>query len=98
MAGEKPRKVTEAQLRSIRTDRAYRAVFGQEGHRSEAQQLVWEDMEARSYFRSPVHSPGKLPDVNQGLLNEGKRRFHLGTIGRIEKPAVIEVPEPKTQN
>ena len=97
MAGEKPKKVTEATLKSVRTDRAYRAVFGQEGHRSEAQKLVWEDMEKRGFFLVPVHSPQKPPDVNLGLINEGKRRFHLGTIGKVESPALLTVPEQANQ-
>lgn len=94
MPSEKPTKQTEAQLRERRVERAYKSVFGVEGNRTTAQELVWEDMERRSRIFLPVHAPQGPVDVNLGLINEGKRRFHLGTLSRIKAPAVIEIPNP----
>lgn len=99
MAKGDPRKITDAQAREIRINRAYKAVFGREGYRSEAQQLVWEDMQDRGYFLKPVNfpRPGSVLDPIEGQINEGKRRHFLGTLARMNAPDIHELPEPQNQ-
>lgn len=97
-AAKPKKKLTELQRQKLRLARAYKAVLGSEENRSTNQQLVWEDMEKRGYLKTPVHNPQGVLDVNLGLINEGKRRFHIGTIGYIEKPFGFELDtEPETQ-
>ena len=91
-----PKKVTEAAMYQVRVDRAYKAVLGVDhDSRSTAQQLVWEDMQARGFFRKGTHVLTKTGEVSKthGIINEGKRLYFLGTLGRIESVPAMTIPD-----
>lgn len=51
---EKTKQQLEAEAAARKVISAYRHVFGVEGHRSEAQRVVWEDMKKRARVESTV--------------------------------------------
>lgn len=57
---------------------AYRQVFGVEGRRTDAQTLVWKDLEVRGYLRKPIFVPidGKL-DPLRAAWADGARGYFL---------------------
>jgi hypothetical protein len=77
-ADTKPKEATKQETLAL----AYAQVFGRDSdHRTEAQRLVWEDMEKRGY----VHRSTAVPDASGTVstvkmeIAEGMRIFHLDT-------------------
>lgn len=72
----------EAKYRLVRLQACYRAVFGLEGHRTQEQIVVAEDLAKFCYMSVPLASlygqqpPGPL-DINRVLNNEGRREVFL---------------------
>tara|TARA_S200002703_G_scaffold156975_2_gene163769 strand:- start:9 stop:284 length:276 start_codon:yes stop_codon:yes gene_type:complete len=58
---------------------AYRAVFGREGHRDTAQELVWNDLVKKNRVMDAVflRPTGGSYDVTQAALTEGMRQAIL---------------------
>jgi hypothetical protein len=96
MAVEKPKKATDAQIKRVRLQRAYKAVFGTDPNtRTSAQQLVWDDMQERSFFLRGTHrmAADQSVDTHYGQINEGKRLFFLGIVSNILSPPALEIPD-----
>lgn len=76
---------------------AYARVFGRNDEsRSEAQKLVWADMEKRGYVRRSTAVPlanGEVQTMKMEIA-EGCRIFHLDTMMQIER---AKTPEEKTK-
>jgi hypothetical protein len=76
---------------------AYKAVFGVEGNRSEAQKLVWEDMKARARVETPVFladASGQLCPLRAANADGARMYFlQLSEIVRstVEQPKEVEV-------
>src|SRR6056297_1471265 len=68
----------EAQAKTKRLCKAYRAVFGTEGHRNDAQQIVWEDMMERWRINRPVFIP------NTHVSYDGNEAVNMATYDPIK--------------
>jgi hypothetical protein len=78
---------------------AYRSVFGVEGHRKQAQKLVWEDL-VRTNLEQKVFQTleGGGYDPLAAALNEGGRRVVRNLKGFVElTPEEKEQQKPKAK-
>jgi len=93
-------KAAEEREKVRRLAIAFREVFGSDGHRSPAQQIVWARLEAMGYVRKPtwaLDNDGAI-DPLRTLNAEGHRNFfqqidelvrHASTAEEPKKPEVL---------
>jgi hypothetical protein len=78
---------------------AYARVFGQDGKRTEAQELVMKDMEYRGYIHTPTivaNKYGMVQDIKMECA-EGMRIFVLETKNFIRRATAPDKPKPKVK-
>lgn len=97
---QKTKQQLEAEQRAKAVISAYRHVFGVDGHRSEAQQTVWDDMRKRARLDAPVF----ITDVNGTLcplraaFADGQRSNFLQTQAIVNSRAEqTEKQEPEVK-
>lgn len=97
---QKSQQQLEAEQKAKAVISAYRHVLGIEGHRSEAQQIVWDDMRKRARLDAPVF----IADVQGALCPlraayaDGQRSNFLQTQAIVYARAEqTEKPEPEVK-
>lgn len=93
---EDPKKVAEREERRRKLLLAYGRVFGVEGKRTDAQEIVWADFERRGYIYTPTMVPNKDGMVQDMKMEcaEGMRIFVLETRDFIRRTTAPEKQKP----
>ena len=91
---EKPVEATPTEKLAL----AYSVVFGKDdAHRTDAQRLVWQDMERRGYFYRSTAVPG--PDAHvlpvKMEIAEGMRIFFLDTLTLVARARLLGTQKNK---
>jgi hypothetical protein len=90
---QKSKEQLEAEQRAKVIVSAYRHVFGVDGHRSEAQQVVWDDMKKRARLEAPVF----ITDV-QGALCPLRAAFADGQRSNfLQTQAIVNARAEQTE-
>lgn len=79
--------------------KAYRAVFGVQGDRSEAQKMVIEDMSRRGRLRSPIFVPDQKGELCplRAAIADGRRGFADETIQMADYQSLSDKPKPTSK-
>ena len=77
---------------------AYAVVFGRDAeHRTDAQRLVWQDMQRRGYFYRSTAVPGTDGNVTSVKMEiaEGMRIFFLDVINLVDRAQTLGTQKTK---
>lgn len=98
----------ETAQKLLRLAYAYKGVFGVDGFRTADQQLVWDDLRARSCKDAPIFHPDRMGEFSslRAAHIDGARTLFIGIERQLrnatrqpeDKPKVIKANRKKEEN